>query len=464
MAHALFKLRSKVFNTPQLMNLNEFEGVVEYINDRCSGKAKMEDIPSPLSYKGEGAESEREYGEGRFSYNPDVQAAVINLEGPTTYKPTFWAALCGGFDYQTLKDDFLYLAEQGAKVVAFHMDSPGGEAHQMIDSANFIRQVADEYDITVLTYVDGLAASAGYGIASVSDQIIMSSDSEVGSIGVVVRLLNDSKKLEKDGYQRTYLSAGKSKVPFDSEGEFRQDFIDDLQMKIDSLYNDFTEHVAKHRNLSVEQVRSTEAKTFLPSAAIELGLADGEMTVEEFYSHLADVAQQRKGSEENMFHKNKLFLKKEDEIDMTQLAQMQEQIAELEASLAEAQNAAAELTSVKQQLEAAQARISETETALAEAQAVAEAAAKEKEKMKAEARKEKLSAVLPEDKVEAVASTLAELSDEAFEVVLAGYSSVAKTAEESDLFVEMGATTPEAQPVADQEDATARLLKERFGN
>lgn len=462
MAHALFNLRSEVFNTPQLMSLNEFEGIVEYLNDRCSGKIGVDELSAPVAERSDSVDG-KEYGAGRFSYNQDVQAAVINLEGPTTYKPTTWAALCGGFDYQTLKEDFLYLAEQGAKVVAFHMDSPGGHAHQMIDSANYIRKVADEYDITVLTYVDGTAASAGYGIACISDRVYMSSDSEVGSIGVVVRLINDNEKLKKDGIQRTYLTAGKSKVPFDSDGEFDQSFLDDMQFKINTLYDKFTEHVASHRNMSVELVRSTEAKTFLPSDAIELGLADGEMTVEEFYSHLADVAQQRKGSEENMFHKNKLFLKKEDEIEMTQLAQMQEKITTLEASLEEAQKSVVELASVKEQLEAMQSKLAETEAALVEANAVAEAAAQEKENMKLEARKEKLASVLPTDKAETLATTLAELSDEAFEVVLSGYSTAKVQMEESDLFTEVGANAGE--PVQQETvDHTARLLAERFGN
>lgn len=455
MAHTLFKLRSKVFNTPQLMNTTEFESIVQYINERCDGSVNMEEY-----------RDEEDTTPSRYSYNEDVQAAVINLEGPTTYRPTFWAALCGGFDYQTLKEDFLTLAEQGAKTIAFHMDSPGGEAHQMMDSANYIRQVADEYGIDIITYVDGSACSAGYGIACISDQIIMSSDSEVGSIGVVVRLMADGKKLEKEGYQRTYISAGKSKVPFDSDGAFTKDFIEDIQSKVDALYVEFTDHVAKHRNMSVETVRSTEAKTFLPSEAIELGLADGVMTVEQFYTHLADAAQQKKGSDDPMFTKNKLFTKKEETPDMSQdttLAQMQEQLASVEAQLSEAQGAVVELAQAKEQLAQMQEMVATTEASLTEAKAALEAVAQEKEQMKADARKEKLAAVLSAEQVEGVFPALAGLEDAAFEAVLNSYTVSAKATEQSEMFQEVGSTASAEVEEAVEEDATTRLLKQRYG-
>lgn len=455
MAHTLFKLRSKVFNTPQLMNPVEFDGIVQYINDRCNGKVRMEEY-----------QEDSDTSQSRYAYNDDMKVAVINLEGPSTYRPTWYAALCGGWDYQTLKEDITELAEMGAKTIALHVDGPGGEAHQMIDSARYIRSVADQHGIHLITYVDGMAASAMYGVVSVSDEIIMSDDSEVGSIGVVVRLMNDSKRLEKEGYQRTFVTAGKSKVPFDDEGEFTEEFIKDLQYKVDTLYVKFTELVAENRNISVEAVRSTEAKTFLPSEAIELGLADSVMTVEQFYTYLADVAQTHKGSEESMLRKNKLFTKQEDDLDMTALAEAQEQIASLEASLTEAQAAVVELAQTKEQLVQMKEALATAEASLVDTQKQLEALAQEKEQMKANARKEKLGAVLSAEQVEAVFPALSALEDGAFETVLASYEAAAKAVEATELFQEVGTThagaESEDQPKAEQEDVTTRLLKARF--
>lgn len=454
MSHTLFRLRSKVFNTPQLMQVSQFESIVEYLNARCE-----DDIESG----GGPAESN-----SRYSYNPDMQVAVMDIEGPLTYKPiTFMGMDCGGVSYQTLKEDFTYLVEQGVKTVAFNADSPGGEAFQLFPTASYIRKLADANGVKIITYVDGLAASAMYGLASISDEIIMAPSAEVGSIGVVVRLMNDSKALEMNGYQRTFIKAGASKVPFGEDGEFRKEFLEDIQDKVDVLYEEFTGFVAEHRNMSVDKVRSTEAKTFLPEKALQLGLADKVMSVEDFYMYLADTAQANKGSNNSVL-KNKLFsLSKEDNNEMTQLADMQSQLEALTTELSTAQLAVAELASTKEAMATLQAAFAEKETALAAALEQVKQMEVVKEQMKAQARTDKLSAVMAADKVEAVQASLATLSDEAFETVLAGFAQQKQALEASDLMQELGGEGGEPETKAQDEDkarlTTEALLKQRLG-
>lgn len=451
MSHTLFRLRSKVFNTPQLMQVSQFESVVEYLNARCEDDIESGGGPTESN--------------NRYSYNPDMQVAVMDIEGPLTYKPiTFMGMDCGGASYQTIKEDFTYLVEQGVKTVAFNADSPGGEAFQLFPTASYIRKLADANGVKIITYVDGLAASAMYGLASISDEIIMAPSAEVGSIGVVVRLMNDSKALEMNGYQRTFIKAGASKVPFGEDGEFRKEFLEDIQDKVDVLYEEFTGFVAEHRNMSVDKVRSTEAKTFLPEKALQLGLADKVMSVEDFYMYLADTAQANKGSNNSVL-KNKLFsLSKEDNNEMTQLADMQSQLEALTSELSTAQLAVAELASAKEAMATLQAAFTEKETALAAALEQVKQMEAVKEQMKAQARTDKLSAVMAADKVEAVQASLATLSDEAFETVLAGFAQQKQALEASDLMQELGGE-PEAK--TQEEDkarlSTEALIKQRLG-
>lgn len=448
MSHTLYRLRSKVFNTPQLMQPVQFETIVDYLNARCEEDMKAGGGP--------------EQSNARYSYNADMQVAVMDIEGPLTYKPiTFMGMDCGGANYQTIKEDFTYLAEQGAKTVAFMADSPGGEAFQLFPTASYIRKIADEYGIKLITYVDGLAASAMYGLASVSDEIIMAPSSEVGSIGVVVRLMNDSKALEMNGYQRTYVKAGASKVPFDDDGEFRKEFLEDIQEKVDALYDEFTGFVAQYRSISVDKVRSTEAKTFLPEKALEIGLADKVMSVEDFYIYLADTAQANKGSNNPML-KNKLFMSKEDDTDMTKLAEMQAELETVQAQLSEAQLAVTELASVKEAMSTLQASLEQKEVALAAALEQVKQLESAQEIAKAQARKDKLAAVMSADQVDAVAASLEALNDEAFETVLAGFSKTKQQLEASDLMQEMGGQGPEVEPQAQDESDLGRAKTEEL--
>lgn len=443
--HQLLRLKEKICNTPHLMHPASFETVISYLNERNSEDFKLDSS----------MEDSRE-SNSRYSFNKDIGVAVLNIDGPLSYKPvTMMGFDCGGTSYQQIKEDFTYLVDSGAKTVALSVSSGGGEAFQMMPTANYMRKLATENDVRIITYVDGLSASAAYGLSVIADELIMAPSSEVGSVGVLVRLMNDSKALEKEGYERTFISAGDDKIPFDADGSFRKEFLEDIQGKVDTLYEEFTGFVAEHRNLSVEAVKSTQARTFLPKEAIELGLADSVMTLEEFYTHLADTAQKQEGG----MLKTKLFTqfnKTEETLEMTQLAELQEQLQAAQLSVSD----------VTSKFEAAALLLAEKETLLTQAQEQVAQLVAEKEGMKLTSRKTALAAVMSADKVEAVSTSLSSLDDSAFETVLSGFAAQKQALEASDMFTELGDQGTEVVPEAKaskSKDVTEDLIKQKLG-
>ena len=456
MAHEIYRLKSKLVNTPHLIDCSAFEAIMDYVNKRCEGGVDID----------KRAEVEDE-APTRYLYNEDTATGVLYVEGPLTYKPvTIMGFDCGGTSYEGLKADFEAMVEQGVKTVAFMVDSPGGEAYAMMDTANYIRNLADANGVDIIAYVDGLSASAGYGLTAIADQIISSKDSELGSIGVLIRLMNDSKKLEKEGIERTFITAGKEKIPFTEDGGFRKEFLEDLQHKVDVLYEEFTGHVAKYRNMSVEAVRDTQAKTFLAQEAVELGLADKVMTLEEFYEYLAETAQTNKGSvmKDRIFK----FNKKEEISEMTQLADLQAQLQAREV----------ELTALSEKLEAfasMEGLVAQLQEALADKETQLSQAAEQIAQMETQAkvakeaaRKEKLSAVMAAEQVEGVAASLASLDDEAFATVLSGFAAQKQAIAQSDLMQELGQdvdVVEEAESdAAPKLSTTDKILQERLQN
>lgn len=443
--HQLLRLKEKICNTPHLMHPASFETVISYLNERNSEDFKLDSS----------MEDSRE-SNSRYSFNKDIGVAVLNIDGPLSYKPvTMMGFDCGGTSYQQIKEDFTYLVDSGAKTVALSVSSGGGEAFQMMPTANYMRKLATENDVRIITYVDGLSASAAYGLSVIADELIMAPSSEVGSVGVLVRLMNDSKALEKEGYERTFISAGDDKIPFDADGSFRKEFLEDIQGKVDTLYEEFTGFVAEHRNLSVEAVKSTQARTFLPKEAIELGLADSVMTLEEFYTHLADTAQKQEGG----MLKTKLFTqfnKTEETLEMTQLAELQEQLQAAQLSVSD----------VTSKFEAAALLLAEKETLLTQAQEQVAQLVAEKEGMKLTSRKTALAAVMSADKVEGVSASLSSLDDSAFETVLSGFAAQKQALEASDMFTELGDQGTEVVPEAKaskSKDVTEDLIKQKLG-
>ena len=448
MAHELVRFRSKLFDTPLLVDSKSFESILNYVDKRCEGTVDVVQ-----------KEASSEFSMYSTLHYAESNLGVIHISGPLTNKSTGWEALCGGTSYESIKEDFEALLEAGTKTVAFMVESGGGEAYGMMDTGNYLRKLADENGVRIISYIDGLSASAAYGLTAISDEIISNKNSEIGSIGVLIRLMNDSKALEKEGYERSFISAGTQKIPYSEDGSFRKEFLDDLQYKVDTLYTDFTEYVAEHRNISVEAVRNTQANTFLAGDAIGLGLADQIMTQEEFYSYLSGEAQTNK---EGSSMSNRIFkfskTNTEETLDMSQLAELQSQLTAANEQLAE-------FSSVKEALTLLQTSVAEKEAALAEAMAEVAQMKAATETMKMDARKSKLAAVMSADKIEAVSASLSTLDDSAFETVLSGFAAQKQALEASDLFNEIGDQGTEAvvETTSKAKTSTEDQIKQKLG-
>lgn len=454
-AHSLVRLTNKLFANPQMMEASYFDRVASILETRNEGIVEM------------ALENKAERSERNLAYNSDTKVGIIELKGPLTY--LHYEPMCGEIptSYQSLVADFKSLVNQGAKTVVLDTDSPGGEAYGVFETARHIRQLADENDIKILTYVDGIAASAAYALTSISDEVIMNPSAEVGSIGVVVRLRNTNKAMKQMGVEDTYVFAGKSKIPFNANGEFAEEFLEDLQEKVNVLYGEFTSHVAQMRGISEEAVKLTEAKTFLADKALQLGLADKVMEVEEFYTYLSTVASGEINSK--MLTARFLSRNNEDKANMQTVAELQaamtalaDEKTQLATELAEKVEALAfaqsEVAQLKEQVSTFEAQVQAAAEAAEAARLEAEAQAAQ---ARLEARKGRLSACVSQEEVEPLMASLDALDDAAFDLVAASLEAKAKAVESSELFVEQG--------VSEQGDEvklsdTASFLKAKYKN
>tara|TARA_R100000655_G_scaffold110133_1_gene168147 strand:- start:55253 stop:56656 length:1404 start_codon:yes stop_codon:yes gene_type:complete len=230
---------------------------------------------------------------------PTVENGIglLTIEGSLTYKWNWLSAMCGLASYQQITADFENMIEQGAHTVVLDIDSPGGMAHGNFEAAMAMRDMADANGVRIVTYVDGICASAALALASVSDEIIMNPLSKIGSIGVVVSLYNELPMKIKEGAEAIFVYSGDSKVPYDAEGKIRQDFIDEIQKDTDALYTQFIRHVAQFRPMSEGEIRDTQAKMFRAEDATVKGLADRVMTSAEFIEYLAQLSEKQQEKE-----------------------------------------------------------------------------------------------------------------------------------------------------------------------
>ena len=102
-----------------------------------------------------------------------------------------------------------------SKTVALTINSPGGSPVQSHLIYRRIRQLAQEKGITVVAFVEDVAASGGYMIACAADEIVCDPSSIVGSIGVVGATFGAVEAMKKLGIERRVYTAGERKVTLD---------------------------------------------------------------------------------------------------------------------------------------------------------------------------------------------------------------------------------------------------------
>lgn len=273
MAHKLLKVTQKLYGVPHLISETSFENIHRYLEKRNMG---MMDFPPQMPE----VEVETEVIGG---------IGIIEIEGPLTYKSTGFEAICGGCSYEDIIEEAEELIEEGVTTLVLNFDSGGGEAYGVFSMSDELRKLCNENNVKLVAYVDGLCASAAYAIACVCDEVITNPYSEVGSIGVLICATDRSKALEMEGIKPVYIYAGDSKIPYADDGSFKPEFLDDLQMKVDSLYESFVGHVSKYTGLSSEAVKATEAKTFLAQDALAIGLVNKIMTNSEFIEYVIEL-------------------------------------------------------------------------------------------------------------------------------------------------------------------------------
>ncbi len=159
--------------------------------------------------------------------------------------------------------------------VALQINSPGGSAVQSSLIASRIRRLAEEKEITVLSFVEDVAASGGYWLACAGDEIIADRGSILGSIGVISAGFGLSEFIERYGVERRVHTAGNSKSFLDPFRPEKEEDIARLKDILEELHTYFIDHVKARRGETLaDNDELFTGRVWVGDRAIEQGLAD----------------------------------------------------------------------------------------------------------------------------------------------------------------------------------------------
>lgn len=162
------------------------------------------------------------------------------------------------------------------KAVALVINSPGGSPVQSALIAARIRRLAEEKEIPVHAFVEDVAASGGYWLASAADDIWVDENSIVGSIGVISAGFGGHVFLARQGIERRVYTAGKSKSTLDPFLPEKKEDVARLKTLLEDMHSSFIAQIKRRRGDKLtEEVDLFTGEFWLGSKGVDLGLADG---------------------------------------------------------------------------------------------------------------------------------------------------------------------------------------------
>ncbi|KJN25662.1 protease SohB [Enterobacter sichuanensis] len=170
--------------------------------------------------------------------------------------------------------------------VVVRLESPGGVVHGYGLAASQLQRLREK-QIPLTVAVDKVAASGGYMMACVADNIVAAPFAIIGSIGVVAQIPNFNRFLKNKEIDIELHTAGQYKRTLTLLGENteegRQKFREDLN-ETHHLFKDFVHRMRP--TLDIEQVATGEH--WYGVQALEKGLVDAVGTSDDLLLNLMD--------------------------------------------------------------------------------------------------------------------------------------------------------------------------------
>lgn len=225
---------------------------------------------------------------GDVAYARVGNIAVIPIRGSLLHGSMARDPYATGYDYIRVAAQQAAADEDIAGIAYLH-NSNGGEVAGNFDLVDELNRI----DKPSVAIVDENAYSASYSLASAADRIVVARTGGVGSIGVLTAHVDLSAALEKMGVGVTFVHAGKYKVDGNPTQPLGESAKNRMQERIDALYTDFVNTVARNRGIPPEAVKGTEALTYAGASAIEIGLADAVQPPREALAAFIDELKEK---------------------------------------------------------------------------------------------------------------------------------------------------------------------------
>lgn len=259
-------------------------------NALCGRFGHLPIDPQASRFAGEWPQSE-DSSNGRRRSEPfrltSTGVGVVTVTGTLINRGAWVGSHSGLTSYEGIKHQLARAAaDSRVKSIILDLDTPGGEAAGAFEAASAVRAAAQRKP--VIAVANGMAASAGYALASGATKIISAPSGVAGSIGTVLIHLDYSRALDDEGITPTLIVAGRHKADGNAVEPLTDETLATLRREVDKYYELFVETVAQGRGRATPAsiARGTEGRVYIGRDAVDARLADDVGTFEEVLGDL----------------------------------------------------------------------------------------------------------------------------------------------------------------------------------
>lgn len=169
---------------------------------------------------------------------------------------------------------------QSADEVLIRLENAGGLVHEHGLAASQLQRIRDR-GVRLTVAVDKVAASGGYMMACVADQIIAAPFAVVGSIGVLAQLPNFHRFLDQHGIDFEQIKAGELKRTLTMFGVNTDEDRRHFREQMEDIHKLFKEFVTEHRP-HLDMARVATGEHWYGKRALGLDLIDAIQTSDDY--------------------------------------------------------------------------------------------------------------------------------------------------------------------------------------
>lgn len=183
-----------------------------------------------------------------------------------------------------------YRKDDKVKGILITINSPGGVVGPSQEMYEEIKRTSKEFKKPVYVYCSAVAASGAYYAAVAADKIYTTPGCTMGSIGVIMDLVNLKKLYEWAKIERYSINTGQFK---DAGAEYKP--LTDPQRKLFQellfeVLGQFKGAVAEGRHMKMEELdKYADGRVFTGEGAVKLGFADKVGTFEDARQALGEA-------------------------------------------------------------------------------------------------------------------------------------------------------------------------------